>query len=138
MIISSVNSVPMAKNYVKTNKNNSNSMSNSSCFTQNHRLAHKPSFGLDPFLAGGLLAMTVAQIIDTYRTQKQLNQLKEKRNQIPIQSQNINKIHKNEVTKTHDEEVAELAKKLNVSKKEAEEYIEITKKIIEDTNKKQD
>lgn len=106
MFISSINSVPMAKNYVKVNKNKNNSYSttNSSNFMHNHRTAHKPSFGLAPFVTGGIVAILVAHIIDTYRGQKQINELKEKQSQIIIPSEEVQEMHNEEVNNIHDEE----------------------------------
>lgn len=128
MIISRINSVQMAKNYVKTktnrNSNNSHSTPNSSNSMKNLCISQKPSFGLDPFVTGGIFAIVVASIVDRYRDQKKINELKENPNQSNVQQ------------KDSKAEIDEVSKRLNISKKEAKEFINSRNTTLEDSNKK--
>lgn len=123
MFISSINSVPMAKNYVKANKNKNNSNSNSttysSDFMQKHKPAHKPSFGLDPFVTGGIVAIMVAHLIDTYRNQKEYNKQKEKLEQI----------------KAHERLVEILSEALEIPPEEVEKTFQFDEPTSEKSNK---
>lgn len=127
MIISRINSVQMA-NYVKTktnkNSNNFHSTPNSSNSMKNLGMSHKPSFGLDPFVTCGIFAIVVASIVDRYRDQKKINELKENPNQSNVQQ------------KDSKAEIDEVSKRLNISKKEAKEFINSRNTTLEDSNKK--
>lgn len=98
MIISSINNIPMARNYGKINSNKNQSVTNMQNYS---KASYKPSFGLDPaFWIGSLIGVYVNYRIDVSRYKKELAKLEEER----------------------QKEINKISNKLNVSKEEAEEY----------------
>lgn len=107
MIISSINSVPMARNYGKVKSNKNQNVSNT---LNNSKAAYKPSFGLDPaFWVGSLIGIYVSYRIDVRRNKKEMEKLQEQ----------------------YEKEISSISNKLNINHEEAEEYFKNYLRIAE-------